>query len=204
MNRPADLVYGASGLRNCVGVSWLPFSSEATHPDLPIGKTAKIGDQSELGSITPLILGFFTIAMLLIFLISNVAAAYIERRELTNRVEESLELAAQQIDSFSYYYGGPLTEYLASKEVSSGKLRVPIDCLAARNVFVKSLNATSKKSVQVGRRKSKSLEIRAFDCDGQQIIATVVEEFDLPFQLRALGVTHFANRVKAGATSNYR
>ena len=146
----------------------------------------------EAGSISPLIILYFSILMISVFLISNVASVYIARRELTNRVEAGLAIAAQELDELRYYYGSPLTDYLAEDAIRDRTLRVPIDCSGSRASFQRFLKYGSNPS---------TLEIE-FKCDGFEIGAVVSEVHELPFQLRALGFTQFKNRVSA-ATSSY-
>ena len=52
----------------------------------------------ESGSISPLIMGYFVIAMSLTFLISNLASVYIARRDLINLTEGALSRAVQELD----------------------------------------------------------------------------------------------------------
>ena len=155
-------------------------------------RTPMTPKDDETGSISPLIIFYFSILMILIFLISNVASAYIARRELTNRVEAGLANAAQELDEFRYYYGSPLTDYLAEDSIRDGTLRVPIDCSEARFTFLKFMLYGSNPS---------ELEVQ-FKCDGFEIGADVTEVHQLPFQFRALGINEFKNRVSA-ATSSY-
>ena len=110
----------------------------------PFPNEVCVTTEDSRGSITPLIIIYFTVAMLLIFVVSNVAAAYVARRDLTNRVEASLLRAAQEIDEFKYYYGGPTTEFLAQLAIEEGKLLVPIDCATAARTFRNSLTIYSK------------------------------------------------------------
>ncbi|NDH59026.1 MAG: hypothetical protein EBX60_12425, partial [Betaproteobacteria bacterium] len=58
--------------------------------------------KDESGSISPLIMGYFVIAMSLTFMISNLASVYIARRELINLTEGALSKAAQELDEFAY------------------------------------------------------------------------------------------------------
>ena len=158
----------------------------------PQKQTLMTPKRDEIGSISPLIIFYFSILMILIFLISNVASVYIARRELTNRVEAGLAIAAQELDEFRYYYGSPLTDYLAEDAMRDRTLRVPIDCSESRVTFQRFIKYGSNPS---------ALEIE-FECDGFEIGAVVAEVHELPFQLRVLGFTQFKNRVSA-ATSSY-
>lgn len=157
----------------------------------------------ESGSISPLIIFYFSIIMFLIFIISNVASMYVARRDLTTRVEAGLALAAQELDEFRYYYGSPLKDYLAERAVREGQLRVPIDCGDAGIKFgsVMNRNRTEFFAGDVERSAAGPITID-FICDGYEVGARVTEQRELPFQLRALGMTHFVNKVSA-ATSSY-
>ena len=159
------------------------------YPEAPLGEESKAWDQT--GSISPLIIFFFSILLILIFVISNLASSYIARRDLTSRVESALSSAAQELDEFRYYYGSPLTQYLAEQEISSGSLRVPIDCQEAARKFRRGIHIDTEGKIKVD-------EIR---CDGYDISAKVSEVHDLPFQLRILGITSHINSVEVGTAS---
>lgn len=182
------------------------------------------------GSIAPLIFTYFTIAMILIFIVSNVAATYVARRDLTNRVEGSMLRAAQEIDQLRYYHGGPTTDFLAQLAIDEGRLLVPINCPAAGHTFRTTLAmySAAKRSSQSARNShansgnianssknnSEPLdgirsiywkpEITSFSCERNRIAAIVTERFELPFQIPALGITTFENRVEVSAESVYQ
>lgn len=102
-----------------------------------------ISGEDERGSLTPLIIFYFSIILALIFLIANVASVYIARRDLISRSESALSIAVQELDEIRYYYGSPLTDFLADDAISSRKLRVPIDCGDASRIFTQSLFSIS-------------------------------------------------------------
>jgi hypothetical protein len=166
----------------------------------------------DTGSISPLIIFFFTIILILTFLVSNVAAGYIARRDLTSRVELALSSAIQEIDEFRYYYGNPFTEFLAQDAISRGELSVPIDCGAAREKFQRELMLNSAERIStVGGRpvsadfnSATDLRILETRCNGFELIATVSEELQLPFQLKLFGKMTFTNVVRVGSESIYQ
>jgi hypothetical protein len=174
---------------------------------------ARISLSDEIGSISPLIIFYFSIIVLLIFLVSNVASAYIARRDLISRTESALSVAAQELDEFSYYYGSPLTDFLAEDAIASRTLRVPIDCADAAQKFTEVLYSSSKLSG--GTRETKEgyesaqeqfdsrygINVDSMRCDGYDISAKVSELHELPFQLRIFGITSFLNRIEAGTAS---
>jgi len=165
-----------------------------------IGQELKLSREvarDESGSITPLILLYFTIVMLLIFLISNVSAAYVARRDLTSRVESALAVAAQEIDEIKYYYGLPLTAFLVADAAAAKKLWVPIDCQAARATFARSL------AVQIFE-KSNNATMQSFDCDGKNIEVEVNERFFLPFRFPVFKIEAIDIQVRVGAGSIFR
>ena len=61
----------------------------------------------EEGSITPLISIYFIVVMIVIFIVANVASAYISRRELINLTESALAQATHELDEMRYYYQIP-------------------------------------------------------------------------------------------------
>ena len=167
----------------------------------------------ETGSISPLIIFYFTIIVTLIFLISNVASAYIARRDLISRAESALLIASQELDEYRYYFGSPLTRFLAEQEISNGSLRVPIDCADASRSFQAAMSSFSINGLdnQTGSPQSKrtesesfgsgNLQIESISCDGYDLAAQVSEIHELPFQLRALGIRTHLNRVEVGTSS---
>jgi hypothetical protein len=173
----------------------------------------KFDQSDETGSISPLIIFYFTILVTLIFLISNVASAYIARRDLISRTESALLIASQELDDYRYYYGSPITSFLAEQEISNGSLRVPIDCADASRTFEVAMTSLSIDPVdsQAGSqrftpRESKgfgmsNLQIESISCDGYDLAAKVSELHELPFQLRVLGIRTHLNRVEVGTSS---
>lgn len=145
------------------------------------------------GSIAPLIIFYFTILMTLAFIVSNVAAVYISRRELSNRLEASLLIAAKELDQMRYYYPNPLTQ---------GD-RVPIDCTQAEYKFRQALESGRPNNESRRSNRLISSRVRSFQCDGFKLAGEVEELNELPFQIRVFGIETFQNRIRAGVTSNY-
>ncbi len=165
----------------------------------------------ECGSISPLIITLFSILMIFIFLISNVASAYVARRDLINRVESALSISAQELDELTYYYASPLTDFITEIGIRENQVRVPIDCFNARKTFSKILQtATTSYYTEseagspitgVKPTKQYEIEISNFSCDGYELTATVAETRDLPFQVRIFDLTRFTNEVSASTSS---
>ncbi|MFY7813330.1 MAG: hypothetical protein ACOVQZ_05710 [Candidatus Nanopelagicaceae bacterium] len=149
--------------------------------------------ESDYGSIAPLIIFYFTILMVLVFIVSNVAAVYISRRELSNRLESSLLVAAKELDQMSYYYPNPLIE----------RSRVPIDCVRAKYAFQRALERNRPDPHLKRSNRLISSSVLSFHCDGFKLSAEVEELNELPFQLRVFKIETFRNRIEAGVTSNY-
>ena len=182
-----------------------------------------VSREDERGSITPLIIFYFSIILALIFLIANVASVYIARRDLISRSESALSIAVQELDEIRYYYGSPLTDFLADDAISSRELRVPIDCGDASRIFTQSLfsissigasalpyepipyeplnkvSATSQPTSKLLPRHQISIE--SIQCDGFDLSAKLSERHELPFQLRVFGLTHYINKVEVGTAS---
>lgn len=173
----------------------------------------KFDRSDETGSISPLIIFYFSILMTLIFLISNVASTYIARRDLISRTESALLIASQELDEYRYYYGSPLTSFLAEQEISNGSLRVPIDCADASHSFQAAMyslpisilsNQENRQRSAEGERErfgKNSLQIESVTCDGYDVAAKVSELHELPFQIRVLGIRTHLNRVEVGTSS---
>ena len=174
--------------------------------------------EDERGSISPLIIFYFSIILILIFLISNVASTYIARRDLISRAESALSIAIQELDEIRYYYGSPLTDFLAADAISDKEVRVPIDCVDASRSFTQALYSISS----IGARSlthqklpntsthiqpssnllpPQQISIESIKCDGFDLSANLTERHELPFQLRVFGLTHFINRIEVGTAS---
>ena len=148
----------------------------------------------EDGSISPLIIFYFSIVLFLTFIITNIGAAYISHRELTSRAEAALSIAAQELDEFKYYYSSPITENVADISIQRGEFKVPIDCTDA--------NIRFREILSIGKEDA-NLVIRDFECNGRELFASVEEQRDLIFQLRFLNITSFHNRVSVATDSTY-
>jgi hypothetical protein len=174
--------------------------------------------EDERGSISPLIIFYFSIILILIFLISNVASTYIARRDLISRAESALSIAVQELDEIRYYYGSPLTDFLADDAISAKELRVPIDCADASQSFTQALysissfapsafphqllpNMSSPIQTSSNHLTSRQISIESIQCDGFDLSAKLNERHELPFQLRVFGLTHYINRVEVGTAS---
>ena len=151
-----------------------------------------INDSSELGSITPLISIYFTIAMLLIFIVANVSSTYIARRELINLTEGALAKAAQELDEFVYYYQIPMPSILGG----SAEL-VPLNCSDAGQTFAREIDMLHTSA------EIETPRIVDFFCDGRLLGATVQSRHELPFAVKVLGLESFENRVTVEAVSEY-
>ncbi len=204
------LINGNSPLVNCLS---------ETRSIAPHGSYRQSNEDSEYpsdnqGSISPLIITLFSILMILIFIISNIASAYVARRDLTNRVESALADGAQELDLLAYYYNAPLTDYLAEESIRRGALRVPIDCAAARVTFERNIlierkflasnqneSEQQKNRSAFGNIASTLVSIDNFKCNGSELSASVSQVHELPFQVRVLNVKSFKIEVSASASS---
>ena len=99
-------------------------------------------NQSEDGSIAPLILAYFSLVMAAIFLISNIASVYVARRDLINITESALSKAAQELDEFVYYYRIPISEIFGDENQ-----RVPINCSDAGMTLQREIELASRQIV---------------------------------------------------------
>lgn len=168
------------------------------------GNRARLDDGDE-GSITPLIAMYFTIAMLGIFILANVASTYVARRDLINISEAALSKAAQELDEFAYYYQIPIPSMF-----SNGEMLIPINCSDAGLAFKRELfNSSSGKtySEAYSLRNTSSIieipEITEFSCDGRYLSARVKRRHILPFAANILGLDSFTNEVSIRAVARF-
>ncbi len=90
----------------------------------------------EKGSISPLVIVYFLITLIVIFIGINVSHTYLERRHLIFALESSLQRAAQEIDDLRYYTG--YVDQNTRNFGSRGETTfLPINCEAAKVVFAK-------------------------------------------------------------------
>jgi len=142
------------------------------------------------GSITPLIVLYFIVIMSSIFFIANVASMYIARRELITMAEAALSKAAQELDESRYYYSLPSI-------VSAGDSQertIPINCNDASTTFSREIAAMSFQA---------EIEISKFECDGENLSASLSESSRLPFELPIFNTREFTNHVRVSVRSIY-
>ena len=155
-------------------------------------RITEMGTREE-GSITPLITLYFTLAMLAIFVIANVASTYVARRDLINLTEAALSKAAQELDEFVYYYQVP-----TSTLFGEDNQLVPINCSDAGRVFYRELQLLNTKDYLA------IPEITDFQCNGRMLRAEVRQEHLLPFATKFLKLESYTNRISVTIVSQYR
>ncbi len=185
--------------------------------------------QSDEGSISPLISIYFVVIMSSIFVISNVASIYINRRELINFAESSLSAAAQELDEERYYYQLPGLAWHHERE----RAFVPIDCRDASETFRREIqlrslsrmstpkngNTPSSESLGAGSHNlhsgdlkpgaliadtnADSIRVLNFQCDGTRLRARISSKEALMFTFPALGIRSFENQVEVGISTTY-
>ena len=142
------------------------------------------------GSITPLIVLYFIVIMSSIFVIANVASMYIARKELITMAEAALSKAAQELDETRYYYSLPS---IVSSGDSQGPA-IPINCNDASTTFRREIAAMSFQT---------EIEISKFECDGENLSASLSETSRLPFELPIFNTREFTNHVRVSIRSIY-
>jgi hypothetical protein len=197
--------------------------SKAWHCNSTIGRQSIDGRRGlwklcdETGSVSPLILTYFLITLIVIFIGINTTHAYLERRHLILAMESSLQRATQQIDRWRYY--NESVEANTSRFGSRGVTTfVPIDCIAARTVFDEEFsiqwaltralnrpdvnlegralmqsNLWNSDGMTIGVANEMSVphsspKVTVFRCDGKTIAASAELIVELPFALSFSGV----------------
>lgn len=159
--------------------------------------------KDESGSISPLIMGYFVIAMSLTFLISNIASVYIARRDLINLTEGALSRAVQELDEIAYYYQVPIPEIFPGQSRA-----VPIDCSDAGRTFSQEVALIAKSKLDLYGRSfnqaNSDIELNSFICDGKSLRVSLQQVHQLPFKLRVFGITEFTNQIEVSMESIYR
>ena len=159
--------------------------------------------EDEYGSISPLIMGYFIIAMTLTFLISNTASVYIARRDLINLTEGALSRAVQEIDEIAYYYQVPIPEIFPGQSRA-----VPIDCSDAGRTFSQEVELIAKSKLNLYGRSfnqaNSDIELKSFICDGKSLRVSLQQVHHLPFKLRVFGITEFTNQIEVSMESIYQ
>lgn len=158
----------------------------------------------EKGSIAPLIILYFTVAMLLVFLIANVASVYVAKRELINATEAALARATQELDEFAYYYQIPVDGVFGNQAQT-----VPLNCSDAGRSFSNELRnqlqvVTSRSGARTTSLNRLDHEIIHFECDGATLGATVREKHRLPFAIALFGIDSFVNTVQVKVQARYK
>jgi hypothetical protein len=142
------------------------------------------------GSITPLIVLYFIVIMASIFVIANVASMYIARKELIVTAEAALSKAAQELDETRYYYSLPS---IIPPGDSRGRA-IPINCNDASETFSREIAIMSFQ---------REIEISKFECDGENLSASLNETSKLPFELPVFDTREFTNHVRVSVRSIY-
>ena len=159
--------------------------------------------KDESGSISPLIMGYFVIAMSLTFLISNIASVYIARRDLINLTEGALSRAVQELDEIAYYYQVPIPEIFPGQSRA-----VPINCSDAGRTFGQEVALIAKSKLDLYGRSfnqaNSDIELKSFICDGKSLRVSLQQVHQLPFKLRVFGITEFTNQIEVSMESIYR
>jgi hypothetical protein len=162
---------------------------------------AHLGDES--GSISPLIMGYFIIAMSLTFLISNIASVYIARRDLINLTEGALSSAVQELDEIAYYYQVPIPEIFPGQSRA-----VPINCSDAGRTFSQEIALIANSKLDLYGRSlnqaNSDIELKSFICDGKSLRVSLQQVHELPFKLRVFGITEFTNQIEVSMESIYQ
>lgn len=158
----------------------------------------------EEGSISPLIIMYFTIAMLLVFLIANVTSVYVAKRELINATEAALARATQELDEFAYYYQIPVNAVIGQRAQT-----VPLNCSDAGKTFDQELRNNLEVGVSRNESQPTSLnrfnyEIVSFGCDGATLSAIVREEHRLPFAIELFGIDSYVNTIQVKVQARYK
>ena len=156
----------------------------------PLAQLRKLIIEDEEGSIAPLILVYFTVIMSSIFVIANVASVYIARRELIAAAEGALSKATQELDELRYYYALPKAMFGESSQNAA----IPINCNDASLTFRRELSVTQLNS---------AILIVKFECNGEDLRASVSQRARLPFELPIFKIQEFTNQVNVAARSIY-
>ena len=159
--------------------------------------------KDESGSISPLIMGYFVIALSLTFLISNIASVYIARRDLINLTEGALSRAVQELDEIAYYYQVPIPEIFPGQSRA-----VPINCSNAGRTFSQEVALIAKSKLDLYGRSfnqaNSDIELNSFICDGKSLRVSLQQVHQLPFKLRVFGITEFTNQIEVSMESIYQ
>lgn len=141
------------------------------------------------GSLIPLSLGFYLIAMSLLFISINISSAYSVKKELTNLGEAAINKAAHSINIPAYY---------AQLNQLSGTKSVPLDCNEAGKTFDDLIR---KSSIH-----GKSVSVERFDCNLFDLSATISISARFPLDIPFFNLEQFKTfdiRTVIGASSVY-
>jgi hypothetical protein len=142
--------------------------------------------RGDSGSISLLIIGLFTLLLILSIGLINLADTYLAKRELISLLEPAVQRAAQSIDLERYY-----------SQVQGGE-RVPIECESA----------VYKARVEVSQLLLRDAEVtlKAVDCRNDELVVSVKSDtlpiVDFPI-FHALGNGRISIEAEVGAQSTY-
>jgi hypothetical protein len=115
---------------------------------------------------------------------------YIARKELIVTAEAALSKAAQELDETRYYYSLPS---IIPPGDSRGRA-IPINCNDASETFSREIAIMSFQ---------REIEISKFECDGENLSASLNETSKLPFELPVFDTREFTNHVRVSVRSIY-
>ena len=150
--------------------------------------THRIESRSEDGSMLPLIVGIFLLALSVFMISANIYALRAEKIYLEVLGEELLSSLYQEIDYQEYFFG-------ESMNVSTGaRSWLPFQC----SILMQNVNETAR--VMVGKAYIKSA-----NCDSGRMTLVLSKEVSLPFQPGFLdGFTPQVNAVISGGVQRTR
>jgi len=144
---------------------------------------------TERGSISILAIGLFLITIVMLFLITDIAAIAVAKRSLVHVTESAALRAAQSLDRSAYYHGNTGVD-------------IPIDCSSARARAIEELDVWMQSSEEMRRPELQQVWLSDFYCAGNLVKVNTSAHAKLPFRLPASSLSDLELHASATAESD--
>jgi hypothetical protein len=167
--------------------------------------------KNENGSISVLTIGFFTVLLATVLILSDISSVYLAKRTLILASEAAVQRGSKNLDQIAYYSGEYNTSKFLEGLIGLGDEDpgIPIDCQAGVRDAQELLANWQGRDATLTRSGIDGMQLTEFQCDGFQIYLKSVATVKLPFPLAFIGIDEVTIRSSAGGigerseTNNY-
>jgi hypothetical protein len=157
----------------------------------------------ERGSISILIIGLFSILLMLSIIMTDISAVYFGQRSLSSSLEASVQRGSKNLDLEKYYQGEYNLNALIHNVVgeSEGDPGIPINCEKGFRDVYSTLDSWENLGPEVSRVNLHKIRLNNFECDGFTISISASAVVNLPITLDFLGIDQVSISASAGGNA---